>query len=63
MTLITILYALIGLKLRKSNALKRVRGRCENSRVTAGSSRIDRQRSCAGRSIKSETRKVINMKI
>ncbi|XP_043482403.1 pyrokinin-1 receptor-like isoform X2 [Leptopilina heterotoma] len=57
MTLITILYALIGLKLRKSNALKRVRGRSENSRVTAGSSRIDRQRTCAGRS----SRRVLKM--
>lgn len=57
MTLITILYALIGLKLRKSNALKRVRGRSENSRITAGSSRKDRQRNCAGRS----SRRVLKM--
>lgn len=57
MTLITILYALIGLKLRKSNALKSVRGRGENSRVIAGSSRKDRQRSGAGRS----SRRVLKM--
>ena len=57
MTLITILYALIGLKLRKSNTLKRDRGRGEN-RVCAGSIRKDRHcRNSTGRS----SRRVLKM--
>lgn len=58
MTLITILYALIGLKLRKSNTMKRDRGRSENSRVIAGSVRKDRHcRNSTGRS----SRRVLKM--
>ena len=58
MTLITILYALIALKLRKSNTFKKNRGRGENSRAIAGSTRKDRQsRNSTGRS----SRRVLKM--